>query len=79
MSFRKNQLTVLKQEVETSTYKNKQDDIKDLDQENRIQILEKLLSNVVNLNIQYTTEIMNLKLRLDILESRYNSAFPSQN
>ena len=79
MSFRKNQLTVLKQEVDLSTYKNKQDDIKDLDQENRIQILEKLLSNVVNLNIQYTNDINNLKSRLDILEGRYNRTFPQTN
>lgn len=79
MSFRKNQITVLKQEVEQATYKNKQDDIKDLDQENRIQVLEILLSNVVSLNDQYTTEITNLKSRLDVIETRYNSTFPPNN
>ena len=79
MSFRKNQITVLKQEVEQATYKNKKDDIKDLDQENRLQVLEKLLSNFANLNNQYTNDITNLKLRLDVLESRYNITFPISN
>ena len=79
MSFRKNQLTVLKQEVETSTYKNKLDDIKDTNQENRIQVLEKLLSNVVSLNIQYTNDINNLLSRISLIESRYNSTFPTTN
>ena len=79
MSFRKNQLTVLKQEVETSTYKNKLDDIKDTNQENRIQILENLLTNIVSLNNQYTNDINNLKSRLDILEGRYNRTFPQTN
>ena len=79
MSFRKNQLTVLKQEVETSTYKNKLDDIKDTNQENRIQILENLLTNIVSLNNQYTNDINNLKSRLDILENRYNRTFPQTN
>ena len=77
MSFRRNQLTTLKQEVEIATHKNKQDDIKDTDQENRIQILEKLLSTYVSSNIQYTNEINNLKTRLSLIESRYNSTFPS--
>ena len=79
MSFRKNQLTVLKQEVEIATYKNKQDDIKDLDQENRLQVLEKLLNNVVSLNDQYTNDINNLLSRISLIESRYNSTFPPNN
>ena len=79
MSFRRNQLTTLKQEVEIATHKNKQDDIKDTDQENRIQILETLLINYVNSNIQYTNEINDLKTRLSLIESRYNKTFPSSN
>ena len=79
MSFRKSQISTLKQEIDISTYKNKQDDIKDLDQENRIQVLEKLLSNVVSLNDQYTNDITNLKTRLSLIESRYNSTFPQTN
>ena len=79
MSFRKNTIHQIKEDVNIATRKNKQDDIKDTDQENRIQILEKLLSNVVNSNIQYTNEINDLKTRLDILEGRYNRTFPSSN
>ena len=79
MSFRKNTIHQIKEEVNTASRKNQQDDIKDANQEARIQILETLLINYVNSNIQYTNEINNLKSRLDILEGRYNRTFPSQN
>ena len=79
MSFRKNTIHQIKEDVNIATRKNQQDDIKDANQEARIQILETLLINYVNSNIQYTNEINNLKSRLDILEGRYNRTFPSQN
>ena len=79
MSFRKNNINKIEQELNTATRKNQQDDIKDSNQELRIQILETLLINYVNSNIQYTNEINDLKTRLDILEGRYNRTFPSQN
>lgn len=77
MSFRKNTIHQIKEDVNIATRKNKQDDIKDTDQELRIQILEQLLSTYVNSNIQYTNEINDLKTRLDILEGRYNRTFPT--
>ena len=77
MSFRKNTIHQIKEDLTVATRKNKQDDIKDADQENRIQALEQLLINYSNSNIQYTNEINDLKTRLSKLESRYNSTFPS--
>ena len=77
MSFRKNTIHQIKEDVNIATRKNQQDDIKDANQELRIQILEQLLINYVNTNIQYTDEINALKMRLDILEGRYNSTFPN--
>ena len=79
MSFRKNNINKIEQELNTATRKNQQDDIKDSNQETRIQILENLLSNYVNSNIQYTNEINDLKTRLSLIESRYNKTFPSSN
>ena len=79
MSFRKNTIHQIKEDVNIATRKNKQDDIKDTDQENRIQILETLLINYVNSNIQYTNEINDLKTRLSLIASRYNKTFPSSN
>ena len=79
MSFRKNNINKIEQELNTATRKNQQDDIKDTNQETRIQILENLLSNYVNSNIQYTNEINDLKTRLSLIESRYNKTFPSSN
>ena len=77
MSFRKNTIHQIKEDVNIATRKNQQDDIKDANQELRIQILEQLLSTYVSSNIQYTNEINNLKTRLSLIESRYNSTFPS--
>ena len=77
MSFRKNTIHQIKEDVSIATRKNQQDDIKDANQELRIQILEQLLSTYVSSNIQYTNEINNLKTRLSLIESRYNSTFPS--
>jgi hypothetical protein len=79
MSFRKNNINKIEQELNTATRKNQQDDIKDSNQETRIQILENLLSNYVISNIQYTNEINDLKTRLSLIESRYNKTFPSSN
>ena len=79
MSFRKNTIHQIKEDVNIATRKNQQDDIRDADQELRIQILEQLLSTYVSSNIQYTNEINDLKTRLDILEGRYNRTFPSSN
>jgi len=45
MSFRKNTLHQIKEDLTIATRKNKQDDIKDADQENRIHALETLLSS----------------------------------
>ena len=42
MSFRKNNINKIEQELNTATRKNQQDDIKDSNQETRIQILETL-------------------------------------
>ena len=79
MSFRKNNINKIEQELNTATRKNQQDDIKDSNQETRIQILETLLINYVSSNIQYTNEINELKTRLSLIESRYNKTFPSLN
>ena len=79
MSFRKNTIHQIKEDVNTATRKNQQDDIKDWNQETRIQILETLLINYVNSNIQNTNEINDLKTRLSLIESRYNKTFPSSN
>ena len=78
MSFRKNTIHQIKEDVNIATRKNQQDDIRDADQVLRIQILEQLLSTYVSSNIQYTNEINDLKTRLSLIESRYNSTFPSQ-
>jgi hypothetical protein len=77
MSFRKNTLHQIKEDLTIATRKNKQDDIKDADQENRIQALETLLSSFTIINTTQADEIADLKLRLSKLESRYNSTFPS--
>jgi hypothetical protein len=77
MSFRKNTLHQIKEDLTIATRKNKQDDIKDADQENRIQALETLLSSFTITNTTQADEIADLKLRLSNLESRYNSTFPS--
>ena len=77
MSFRKNRIHKIEEEVNIATRKNQQDDIKDSNQEIRIQILETLLINYVSSNIQYSNEINDLKTRLSLIESRYNSTFPS--
>ena len=79
MSFRKNNINKIEQELNIATRKNQQDDIKDSNQETRIQILETLLINYVSSNIQYTNEINDLKTRLSLIESRYNKTFPSSN
>ena len=79
MSFRKNNINKIEQELNTATRKNQQDDIKDSNQETRIQILETLLINYISSNIQYTNEINDLKTRLSLIESRYNKTFPSSN
>ncbi len=79
MSFRKNTIHQIKEDVNIATRKNQQDDIKDANQEARIQILETLLINYVNSNIQYSNEINDLKTRLSLIESRYNKTFPSSN
>ena len=76
MSFRKNTLHQIKEDLTIATRKNKQDDIKDAD-ENRIQALETLLSSFTITNTTQADEIADLKLRLSKLESRYNSTFPS--
>jgi len=76
MSFRKNTLHQIKEALTIATRKNKQDDIKDAD-ENRIQALETLLSSFTITNTTQADEIADLKLRLSKLESRYNSTFPS--
>jgi len=77
MSFRKNTLHQIKEDLTIATRKNKQDDIKDADQENRIHALETLLSSFTLTNTTQADEIADLKLRLSNLESRYNSTFPS--
>ena len=77
LSFRKNTLHQIKEDLTIATRKNKQDDIKDADQENRIQALETLLSSFTITNTTQADEIADLKLRLSKLESRYNSTFPS--
>jgi hypothetical protein len=79
MSFRKNNINKIEQELNTATRKNQQDDIKDSNQETRIQILETLLINYISSNIQYTNEINDLKTRLSLIEIRYNKTFPSSN
>ena len=68
MSFRKNNIKKIESDVNISTRKNQLDDIKDDDQETRIQILEKVTNSLLN-----TAIIDDLISRLTALEIKVNA------
>ena len=68
MSFRKNNIKKIESDVNISTRKNQLDDIKDDNQEARIQILEKVTNSLLN-----TTIIDDLIRRITALEIRVNA------
>ena len=70
MSFRKNNIKKIEsdRDVNISTRKNQLDDIKDDDQETRIQILEKVTNSLLN-----TAIIDDLIRRITALEIRVNA------
>ena len=68
MSFRKNNIKKIESDVNISTRKNQLDDIKDDDQETRIQILEKVTNSLLN-----TAIIDDLIRRITALEIRVNA------
>ena len=68
MSFRKNNIKKIESDVNISTRKNQLDDIKDDNQEARIQILEKVTNSLLN-----TAIIDDLISRLTALEIKVNA------
>ena len=68
MSFRKNNIKKIESDVNISTRKNQLDDIKDDNQETRIQILEKVTNSLLN-----TAIIDDLISRLTALEIKVNA------
>ena len=68
MSFRKNNIKKIESDVNISTRKNQLDDIKDDNQEARIQILEKVTNSLLN-----TAIIDDLISRLTALEIKVNT------
>ena len=68
MSFRKNNIKKIESDVNISTRQNQLDDIKDDDQETRIQILEKVTNSLLN-----TAIIDDLISRLTALEIKVNA------
>ena len=68
MSFRKNNIKKIESDVNISTRKNQLDDIKDDNQEARIQILEKVTNSLLN-----TTIIDDLIRRITALEIKVNA------
>ena len=68
MSFRKNNIKKIESDVNISTRKNQLDDIKDDNQEARIQILEKVTNSLLN-----TTIIDDLIRRITALEIMVNA------
>ena len=68
MSFRKNNIKKIESDVNISTRKNQLDDIKDDNQEARIQILEKVTNSLLN-----TAIIDDLISRITALEIKVNA------
>ena len=77
MSFRKNNIKKIESDLYTSTRKNQLDDIKDNDQALRLEVLEKLTSNIANSSDSNTILINDLIALLTALETRYNTTLPS--
>ena len=77
MSFRKNQFTQITKEVNISTRKNIQEDLKDRQHDIQISLLQTTLNSVLNINTDQASEINILKNRLESLENRFNRCFPS--
>ena len=76
MSFRKNQFTQITKEVNISTRKNIQEDLKDRQHDIQISLLQTTLNSVLNINTDQVNEINILKNRLESLENRFNRCFP---
>ena len=77
MSFRKNQFTQITKEVNISSRKNILEDLRDKQHDLQISLLQSTLNNFIVITSDQTSEIADLKLRLTVLESRYNSTFPT--
>ena len=77
MPFRKNQCTQITKEVNISSRKNMLEDLRDKQHDIQISILQSTLNNFIAITSDQTNEIADLKLSLTLLESRYNSTFPT--
>ena len=76
MSFRKNQYTKLEKEVNISSRKNIQEDLKDKQHDIQLALLQTTLTNFIITNADQSNEINTLKNRLETLENRFNRCFP---
>jgi hypothetical protein len=76
MSFRKNNIKKIESDVNISTRKNQLDDIKDDNQETRIQILEKITNSLVNTAIidDLISRITALEIKVNANELKVNTA-----
>ena len=76
MSFRKNNIKKIESDVNISTRKNQLDDIKDDNQEARIQILEKVTNSLLNTAIidDLISRIMALEVKVNANELKLNTA-----
>ncbi len=76
MSFRKNNIKKIESDVNISTRKNQLDDIKDDNQEARIQILEKLTNSLLNTAIidDLISRITALEIKVNVNELKVNTA-----
>ena len=77
MSFRRNQFTQITKEVNISSRKNILEDLRDKQHDIQIALLQSTLNSFIAITSDQTSEIADLKLRLTVLESRYNSTFPT--
>ena len=76
MSFRKNNIKKIENDVNISSRKNQIDDIKDDNQEMKIQILEKLTSSLQNTTIDDLISRLTaaLELKFNLNELKVNTA-----
>jgi hypothetical protein len=76
MSFRKNNIKKIESDVNISTRKNQLDDIKDDNQETRIQILEKVTNSLLNTAIidDLISRLTALEIKVSANELKVNTA-----
>ena len=71
MSFRRNQFSQITKEVNISSRKNIQEDLRDKQHDLQISLLQSTLNSFIAITSDQTSEISDLKLRLTVFESRY--------